>query len=291
MAFQNPAELFLEDQSVSELDDVISYANFLRREAGVMSAPPIDLTKIFAHFGMSLPKYVPLPKQQGLTIFNNCVPTIVINETDGGTRQRFTEAHELIELLFHELPGEIRIDQLKENIFGTRKERICQFGAANLLMPLESFLPKASQLEVSFKTAEFLAAEYEVSLIASLFRLVDVFTNKTALVMWKMKNKPSEILSKIPKEQILLPGFNSSSLPPPKLRVEWSYGKFQNTFIPDNKSVEDDSSVYSAWMNDQLTIGEELSPFGKYNRRITLENKPVRINGEKYVLSLIKQPS
>jgi len=290
MNFTNPAQLFLQRHTVSSLDDIVAYADFLRQQVGVGAEPPIELSKIFTHFGIAPPKYAPLPNQQGLTIFNRGVPTIIVNEADKETRQRFTEAHELIEILFSELPGDVRIDRLKENIFGTRKERICQLGAANLLMPAESFFPKASQMGVSFHTAELLASEFEVSLIAALFRLADLFPNQAAVVLWKVKNKPSEIDKRMPKEQIELPGFAGTSLPSPKLRVEWSYGKVYNTFIPDHKSVDPTSSVYSAWENDQFTTREESSPFGRYNRQIKFENKPVIINDEKCVLSLIREP-
>ena len=290
MNFTNPAQLFLQHHSVTSLDDIVAYTDFLRHQVGVGAKPPIELSKIYTHFGIAPPNYAPLPNQQGLTIFNRGVPTIIVNEADKETRQRFTQAHELIEILFSELPGDIRMDRLKENIFGTRKERICQLGAANLLMPAESYFPKASQMGVSFHTAELLASEFEVSLIAALFRIADLFPNLAAVVLWKMKNKPSELDKRMPKEQIQLPGFAGTSLPSPKLRVEWSYGKVYNTFIPDHKSVDPTSSVYLAWESGQFTICEESSPFGRYSRPIKLENKPVIINNEKCVLSLIREP-
>lgn len=288
--FQNPALIFLEKHTIGSVDEIVVYTDFLRSSAGLDVNPPIDLEPIYEHFGIPLPIQVQLPNQQGLTIFNNCVPTIVINDSDSGTRQRFTEAHELIELLFHELPGEIRIDRLKDNIFSTRKERICQLGAANLLMPIQSFLPKASELGISIQSAEQLAREYEVSLMAALFRLADIFPNKVAITLWSMKNKPSELQNKTPQDQMQLPGFSVGNLPSPKLRVDWSYGYFQNTHIPNDKSVGDDSCVYSAWEKNCPTTGEEFSPFGRYNRRIKIENKPVMINAEKFVLSLIREP-
>jgi hypothetical protein len=286
--YENPAKLFLEHHWVDTIDDIVAYADFLRSESGVDAAPPIDLLRIITRFGMHAPLYAQLHQQQGLIVPYHGIPQIIINGTDKPTRQRFTQAHELIELLFLELPGDFRIDRLKSSIFGTKKEKICQIGAANLLMPEESFKFKGYQMGISFQTAELLADEYKVSLIASLLRLADVFSNKAAVVLWKMKNKPSELKKEISSEQFIMPGFDATALPSPKLRVEWCYGKFNNHFIPDDKSIPWDSSVYCAWESGTYTEGEEIIPFPRYNHNVIIENKPISINDEKLILSLIR---
>jgi len=286
--YENPAKSFLENHQVNTLRDIIEYTDFLRTESGICATPPIDLSKIIARFGMHDPVFTTLPDQQGTTIPFHGIPQIIINDTDRTTRQRFTQAHELIELLFTELPGVIRMDRLKTNIFGTKKEKICQNGAANLLMPEESFKPRAQQLGISFQTAELLSKEFEVSLIASLFRLADIFSNKAAIVLWRMKNKPSEIKKKIPPEQTNFPGFEVSPLPSPKLRAEWCYGNITDHVFPDNKSIPVDSSVYHSWENETYAKSEETIPFPGYNHKGIIENKPISINDEKMILSLIQ---
>lgn len=286
--YENPARLFLAYRRVDSLSDIVAYADFLRSESGVDAMPPIDLSKIISRFGIHNPVFTKLPHQQGMIVPYRGIPQVIINETDKSTRQRFTQAHELIELLFLELPGGFRIDRLKSNIFGTRKEKICQIGAANLLMPGESFKPKARQLGISFRTAEILAEEYEVSLIAALFRLTDVFPNKATVILWKMKNKPSELEREIPNAQITMPGFEVSMLTSPKLRVEWCYGKFNNHFIPNYKSIPGDSSVYVAWECGIFTESEEIIPLPRYNPKVIIENKPISINDERLILSLIR---
>lgn len=286
--YENPAKLFLEDHSVESLADVITYTDFLRKESGLSSDPPINIESIIDRFGMHDPKAIPLPQQQGTTVPFHGSPQIIIHAGDIATRQKFSIAHELIELLFLELPGEIRPDRLKENIFGMKKERVCQKAAANLLMPLESFRPRAMRMGLTFQSAELLADEYKVSLMAALCRLVDMYPKQGVMVLWRMRNKPTELRKEVPDNQIEMLGFHPTNLPAPKLRVAWSYGNLNNLFIPEHKSIPEDSSAYEAWENDRFASGEEKMPFGRYNKKAIIESKPINIEGERHILSLIR---
>jgi len=292
MTYQSPASKFLSDHEVSSLEDVIEYTNFLLTSAGIdVKRPPIDLHRIYSHFNFPLPKETNFPNQQGATIFTGGAPQILIHEDDKTTRQRFTEAHELIETLFKELPGEIRLDRVKENIFGTKKERICQVGAANLLMPKDSFYPKTQEMGISFRTGERLASLYQVSLMASLFRLVDLYPNQVAVILWQLKNKKSELEKKVPDNQMSFFDERPPDLPPPNLRVKWAYGKYKNCYIPPDKSIPEDSSVYKSWETNKATRRTERIDFGSSERTALLENKPVAIEEERSVLSLVSEPT
>ena len=286
--YENPAKLFLLTHSVESLEDVIAFSEFLRVESGLSSSPPINIHRIISRFGMQNPKAILLPRQEGTTIQSRGSPLIMINAGDNIARQKFSIAHELIELLFSELPGNIRYDRLKENIFGAKKENICQIAAANLLMPDESFRPRATRLGLSLSTAGTLAEEYEVSLMAATARLLDSYPKKGVVVLLHLKNKPSELKKKIPNSQFHLPGISPTDLPRKKLRVSWTYGQFKNYYLPLNKSIPDDSKAYNAWNLNQITSGEEIIPFGKYNVKAFIENKPITLMDEKCVLSLIR---
>ena len=286
--YENPAKLFLEDHSVESLADVIAYTDFLRKESGLSSDPPINIKNIIDRFGMHTPQAIPLPQQQGTTIPFLGVPQIIIHSGDRASRQKYSTAHELVELLFLELPGEIRRDRLKENIFGMKKERICQKAAANLLMPRDSFHPRARRIGLSFQSAELLADEYEVSLIAALCRMTDMYPKQSIFILWQLRNKPTELKQRVPENQIELPGFHPTNLPEPKLRVAWRYGDYKGQFMPIDKSIPKDSSVYTAWENNQSSSGAEIIPFGSYNVKALIESKPITINGERHVLSLVR---
>lgn len=286
--YENPAKLYLEGHSVKSLADVIAFTDFLRTESGVSSNPPINLQAIINRFGLPDPMTVNLPQQQGMIIPHSEPFQIIIHDGDIASRQRFSLAHELIELLFLELPGEIRPDRLKENIFGTKKERICQAGAANLLMPRESFHPRAMRMGLSFQSAELLADEFEVSLMAALCRLIDMYPKQGVMILWQLRNKPTELKKEVPDNQLELPGFHPTNLPAPKLRVAWSYGNFKDLFIPEHKSIPDDSSVYEAWKTNRFASGEEKIPFGGLATKAIIESNPFSIDGEKQILSLIR---
>jgi hypothetical protein len=285
----DPAKLFLKNHSVDSLTDVIRYTDFLREDSGLSCDPPVDLQRIIDRFGLHTPKTIALPQQQGATVNFGGIPQILIREGDGPTRQRYTTAHELVELLISELPGNKRFDGKKDNIFGVEeKENICQIGAANLLMPIASFQTRARMSGLYFKSAEFLAIEYEVTLMAALCRLTDIYQQEACVVLWQMKNKPVELKDEIPDIQMRMPGFEPKNLPAPKLRVAWRHGNFRNLYIPSDKSIPEESSVYEAWENEQFTTREEMIPFGKYNKKAIMENKPIRIESEMFILSLIR---
>ena len=114
--FQDPARLFLENHSVDSLTDIFVYADFLRQEAGLSCDPPISVGSILNHFDILEPEFIDLPQQQGTTINKEDSIRFLINAGDSLRRQKFSMAHELIELLFTAIPGEIRRDRLKENI-------------------------------------------------------------------------------------------------------------------------------------------------------------------------------
>ena len=286
--YENPAKLFLKNHSIESLEDVIADTNFLRIQSGVTSEPPINLQVIMERFGINRPKTIQLPKQQGTTVTFNGYPQIIIHAGDIVTRQKFSTAHELVELLFLELPGNIRPDRLKENIFRKDKEQICQMAAANLIMPEESFRPRVNRLGLTFKSAEMLAEEYEVSLMATLSRLVDMYPKQSIMVLWQMKNKPTELRNRIPENQIELPGLHPNNLPVKKIRVSWTHGQYRNYFLPLDKSIPEDSSIYYAWNTNQFASGEDIIPFGSYNVKVLVESKPINIEGKKHILSLIR---
>lgn len=289
MGYENPAHKFIEKHGkVTDLSDLVNYADFLRQESGISDKPPIDLNSIYRRFGMPIPQHAPLKNQQGTIIHtNDGLPQILIKADDPEYRQRFTQAHELMELLFLETPSEINMGRLKETIFRGAKERVCQFGAAHLLMPQRSFQPQALALGLSFQSAEELGRTFRVSGMASLFRLVDQYENEAALILWRMKNKPTELREEISDRQFQIPGFQGSFLAKPKLRVEWSYGSVRRVFIPKDKSISEDSSAYKTWYTGNYSLATETFPFGKLRSKVVFENKTSAIDGETSVLSLI----
>lgn len=293
MGYIHPGTLFVQKFGLVESsEDVIRYARFLREEAGLGVEPPIDLTRIYTRFDIPTPKRAPLPKQQGL-LLNSEKGIILIKADDPATRQRFSEAHELMELLFKALPPSKGWDATAQKIGGfthNKKEQLCNEGAAELLMPYASFVPQVRQLSVSFQTARQLAPEFDVSMTAVLVHMVRIGSGRHSVVLWKMKNKAAEIQSKISEHQLSLFGDVLEEMPPKKLRVEWSLSGSGIPYIPPDKSVPEDSSIHRAWKDRKFTVGEDRLDLANIWGIFRCESQPFEVDSEWFVISLLHLP-
>lgn len=287
----HPGRLFIERFSrVKGPESVKKYASFLREEAGLDSEPPIDLVAIFQRFDIPMPKRAALPGQQGLLV-NPDLGIILIEERDRETRQRFSEAHELVELLFAALPKRNDVYSRDAGNFKyAPKERLCNEGAAELLMPAASYLPRINQLGISFETGRALSLEYEVSLSAALVHMAKIGPGRHAVVLWVMKNKPTEIRNQVSDKQLTLFDISLERIASPKLRVEWSLTGPGVPFIPENKSIPEDSSIYQAWRERRFSMGIDRLDLGSINGAFYCENMSFEVDGNWCVLSLLHFP-
>ena len=287
----HPGRVFINQYgSINGPEDVGRFSAFLRKEAGIDDEPPVDLSAILRRFGAPTPKRVTLPGQQGL-LLDPELGLILIEERHRPVRQRFTVAHELVEMLFAAMPA--RLDAHGRNVGNfphLTKERLCNVGAAELLMPAATFLSRTQKLGVSFGTARALAIEYEVSLAASLIRMATIGPGHQAVVLWRMKNKPSEIKSQVPENQLLLIEIPMLRIAPQKLRVEWSFTGAEMPFIPKDKSVPDNTLINAAWRDRHFVAGSEHLDLGTLSGDFYVENQPFETEGEWQVLSLLHFP-
>ena len=182
--YQHPGYGFLHQfGSLQSEADVYHYVEFLRREAGLEGRLPVDLDRIFTHFGMPIPLRVALEDQQGI-LLDSDRGVILIREGDPIERQRFTEGHELMELLFDAQDAVTAELQLQPWDLA-RKEKLCDAGAAELLMPQAQFQPHLAHLGTSLGTARSLCRLYKTSLMATLIRMVELTQGEHALIFWQ----------------------------------------------------------------------------------------------------------
>jgi hypothetical protein len=294
MTFTQPGKCYLERHgSALSADDILGFAEFLRIESGLDGVLPVDLSAIYAHFGIPKPRYVSLPGQQGLLIDADR-GIIAINAKDSKTRQRFTEAHELAEMLFGALPDDIALGGgwfLKRpgGYKEATKEYLCNRVAANLLMPPQQLQEYIQQFGVTFDGARAVAAACQVSISAALIQLTYLGAGQHCVVLWRTKNKLIEIKNQPAANQLKLFDDHDAGLPAKKLRVEWSMRAPDGPYIPENKSTEKTSLIYSAWDSGSFTQGEEMMSFdGRKTSWYRSENLPFAYEGERYVLSLIE---
>lgn len=268
---------------------MFAYAAFLRHEAGIPLDQPVDMPTLFAHFGMQSPPRVPLPNQQGL-LLNPEIGLILINDTDPATRQRFTEAHELMELLFSTIPTD-PLDPSRVGVFSHAiKERLCDEGAANLLIPPEYLAPILRKKPLTWNLARKIAARFDVSQTAAMVQLVRAAPGKHAVVLWRKMTKPSQQKNAIPPAQLSL--FDDTPRKPKKrLRVAWALSDHRKLFIPRHKSIPETSSIYQAWETKQFTCDTEWLDLGKCAGTFRTENLPFIAEDEYRVLSLLQWQS
>jgi len=276
--YRHPGEAFLSGYgALRSEEDVFGYVEFLRCESGLSDRPPIDLECIYRHFGIPTPLRATLDEQQGILV-DSRTGIILIKENDPIVRQRFTEGHELMELLFdaHE---QVRIGSFLPNWSGQHKERLCDRGAADLLMPQSSFLPRLKEVGISLSAGRVLATLYQTSLLATLVRMIQQGSGNYALVMWHCALKPREVR-----------GLSATvSQPQKKLRVWWrtQTSDWTGGFIPKDKSIPHDSLISYAYVSGQPYSGMETIHLGWGLIDCHVEAMPIQM-GDKYcVLSLL----
>lgn len=259
-------------------EGVLRYVDFLRQAAGLSDEPPVDLALVYQHFGIPTPLRAPLSDQQGILVDSDA-GVILIKEDDPLVRQRFTEGHELIELLFDATERSLGEIEVKPRWNESEKEQLCDQGAADLLMPRSSFAPRLHDLGISLTTARTLANLYQTSLLATLVRMLQYGLGTYALVMWHYALKREEVELSTP-----------SILPQKKLRVwwrtwtnTWTYG-----FIPKNKSIPPDSLISLAERTRLPQSGTEVLNLGRGPILCQVEAMPLQIGNKSCVLSLLR---
>lgn len=293
MTVINPGLMFINQfGQINSAQDVLAYADFLRKESGQDSAIPVDLSLIFKRFHIPSPIQKPLPGQQGLLLdANNGI--VVINSNDPPSRQKFSQAHELVEFLFNSLPNGKNIGNgwmLKKprGFTESMKEYLCNQTAANLLMPPSYVHNQIAQHGASFDCARLISEECKISLSAALVQVARISQGNHSVVLWMMKNKPSEIKNEVSNAQL---GLFDDHKPQPamKLRVEWSLGSENALYIPKDKSIEETSLIFKAWQTGSFTAGEECMCLDdRKSRWFRTENLPFSVDGGTQVLSLIE---
>lgn len=93
---------------------------------------------------------------------------ILLKKQTSAERLRFTVAHEICHTFFYELVPELKFVPHEPD---PMEERLCDFGAAELLMPTASIKRAARPMAICLESLRRLAGEYSVSLTAMFLRL------------------------------------------------------------------------------------------------------------------------
>ncbi len=142
---------------------------------------------------------------------------------------------------------------------------------------------------VNFECAKQIANECDVSLSAALVQLARNSNDGYFVVLWRMKNKPTDLRNLPNAGQMTMFG-TENTLPAKKLRVEWCMGGLDFPFIPKDKSTENTSLISRAFETNTFLSGRERMTFDNRNSACySSENMPFTLNEERYVISLMKK--
>ena len=107
--------------------------------------------------------------------------TMLVNKKLPQSRIRFTIAHEICHTIFYEIVPELKFVCHQTDPV---EERLCDFGAATLLMPKDDIVRATHGVTPSMVVLEKLAEHYGVSFEAMFLRLQRLAGWKCRLVIW-----------------------------------------------------------------------------------------------------------
>jgi len=113
---------------------------------------------------------------------------IHLNGTESAARRNFTIAHEICHTFFYELVPELKFVQ---HATDPEEERLCDIGAAELLMPAKSVRRLARKQPVSLEALDSMAHYYQVSRSSMLVRLRALKLWKARLSAWRISEDGS----------------------------------------------------------------------------------------------------
>jgi hypothetical protein len=266
----NPAVDFLKEAHLGGPDAIIQgYAQFLLHTSGAYRLP-VPLSRVHRYFGFPVHHHRLAADQQGFTTEDL---SIYVNSEDWPTRQKFTLAHELMEVLF--------------TCFATLcddKERYCNKGAAELIMPLPLFQDVVGLRPISLEWAQEVAERCRVSLKATLCRMIETGLTPTVLIIWHCKNSPRELRSQ-PSMRTNQGG--KGTIPPKKMRVAGVFSPPGFAYIPPDKSVAPGSSIHQTYIDGFPKSAEEELDLVGLRGRYLVESRAFVAGGERRVMSLI----
>lgn len=272
---------------------VRDYVEYLLRESRQTGDPPVEIEPIFERFHLKHGAETlrdTLPDVQGFA--SSDLGLILSSDDDPLTRQRFTHAHELLEFLVSALQGNQYRSHVGSYLKGQKKERLCNWGAGRLLMPLQSFSERLSHHGLSIQTTKKLATEYRTSPLATLYHIVNSFPRNCGLIIWRHDWKPSELGAVASDNQTALFESHYRHAPPKQLRVWWSVFGPQAKKLqpPRHKSIHHDSLLCRAFEEGTVQSGRERLELVHLSGEFFIEATPFRFGTELCVLSLIHWP-
>jgi len=166
---------------------------------------------------------------------------IVWNQNRPTTRTRFSIGHEITHTFFPDCFVTVRNRECTAGSEESKDalERLCDVGAAELLMPLLEFTNDLRSLGVNMEAVDALRDRYQVSRQAACIRAVQLTEHPCAAAFLSHRIKPTE------ERRLAQGAFSFFDRPGPKLRVDFMVASrtFRGRTLPRHKSIPVGSRV------------------------------------------------
>jgi len=272
-------------------------AHVIRSSGQDIAAPPFDFARIFDALGLE-PRFANLEALDidGMNLAKMGI--VACNDSDIQTRQRFTMAHEVMEIL---------VDALRGNEYGAslrpylgrdpeKKEQLCNWGAGLLLVPTPVLRSSVESDGVGLQTAERISRRCAVSRLTALFRLVQAYPYRLGIAVWHKSLAWQNDRRRAKNGQMAIGGEVSTAdyhhMPGQKLRAKWCmFGKpLKGKEIRPKESVPEGSVIHEAWAAGEPRSGRDTVQFKRLRGTFHIEAAPYLVNGERHVVSVFHWP-
>ncbi|HWY69465.1 MAG TPA: ImmA/IrrE family metallo-endopeptidase [Terriglobales bacterium] len=172
---------------------------------------------------------------------------MLLKKNSAESRMRFTMAHEVCHTFFYELVPELKFAAHSPD---QQEERLCNFGAAALLMPPVMLRRSARDLPVCLESLQRLAEDFSVSLPSMAIRLKSLRLWNCQLSLWR----------RMVNGTFALDGFYGGK------RVAWEW--------------QDDTILQTAWESDEPLTGRTFVSYQDY--RAVRRYRPIAFQIRRY---------
>jgi hypothetical protein len=282
-------QAFLSQASATTPETLFaSYARSLLDSSGAW-ALPVPLDRITAHHGFHL-RSASL-QQRGFLHGD----TIFVNSDDPLVVQRFSEGHELMESLAVALADEDTscLPPGLRQTFRRDKERFCEQGAAELLLPAELVFPLVSSGGLTLARGREISRLCQTSVTATIRRMLEADMEPCIFALLKEGHRKSQV---VPSQvgQGVLWGTPEEWDPAAELRVwkRWSSPQTQ-AFLCFNESFSRETSIYqtlSEGIVGEIKCAYEMLDLEHISDMCQTESMLVTIDHSDVVMALIHLP-
>jgi len=230
-------------------------------DEAAFSSPPFRPEILASYQGVREVRYSPMSGAARIWPDGDAL-VIEVNEAHSRGKQNFSIDHEIAHTLFPTYNCCMIEDAVTgEFPDGSEEERLCDIGAATLLLDARHLRPLACAAGPSIASLIELADLFQASVEATARQLAKLDLWPCAFVFWEEGFRQ---VDRPRPGQILLPGTEHLGLPKAKLRVTRAYiAPSLGWFIPRNKSVPENSLFRECWERDEIVSGIERLDIGR----------------------------